>query len=175
MRFSAMAFQRCSTFILRFGVLEHMSDRDLFIVSLPDAGMLLTRNTELVDDVRRESLRSPYKRNPSVSPTMTPMYVQPRNTAVDFIHTDYIARLLQSRIAQYTVPCTDLCRKVDRPCRTYLAGTIQLTLGTDAASIVGEYMHGKGWPGQHHTIPFFDWLRVCSCTENPVCACLFCR
>lgn len=69
------------------------------------------------------------------------------SAAADFMHTDYLARYLQSRTPLYASlsPCT--AAVCPQPCRVELAGWLQELLGKDAASVVGDYLRGTGWPG----------------------------
>lgn len=156
--------------------LGRVNGEEVYIFVATENSMMLTTDHETVEMVRQQSLLEYGARDPRTQPKLTPIYAQPRNTALDFIHTDYVAHLLKTRQAQYTSPCTDICLKSQTPCRIHVAAIIQLKVGNDAASIVGDYLAGKGWPGTDHDMPFAEWLRLCSCAEPPFyCCCFFCR
>lgn len=153
----------------------------LFVLHVYPRGMIITRDPMVVERHREEDLLDYGPRDPNSYVKVTPMYVQPRDTAIDFIHTDYIATLLlrphQSH-AHYLSQCQMSCGPV---CRIEIAGWIQKRLTKDVAGIVGEYLGGKGWPGQPPFLDYYDLLRAEYCVGHfPSyyqynCECYVCR
>ena len=172
-----------------FGLVEFMDHPNpVFVLHLYPTGMMITRDPSVVEEHRRRDLIDYGPREPNTFNKFVPVTVAPRNIALDFIRTDRIAQFLlqrnQPQKAYYLTPCTNWCGP---HCAIELAGWIQLLLNKDVASIVGEYLLGKGWPGESPDIPFFELLRAEYCVSRAVpfslaftafhhaCRCCLCR
>jgi hypothetical protein len=157
-----MALMNSHVIYSSIGFCQFMSGNAVFILHLDPHGMLITRDPSVVEKARAQDMQDMAngRRRDFAGAEITPMYATPKSTALDFIHTDYIAKLLESREAQYNSPCTNHC---DAKCRIAITAVIQNFLGVDCGSIVGHYLRGKGWPGQPFIETFHELIRAEYC------------
>jgi hypothetical protein len=158
------------------GMCNFMLHSELFVLHLPDSNIMITRDRNEVNAIRKADLENNDKRTFEGAQVM-PMYCSPRSVALDFIHTDFIARLLVTREPHYLNPCVDACNDL---CRIALATLIQVLVGKDCGSIVGEYLGGKGWPGQPmgfaiHEAIYMDICALERWRDRSHCYCVRCR
>lgn len=155
----------------------------VFVLHVYPRGMIITRDPAVVEKHRDEDLLDYGERDPRSYANVTPMYVQPQSTAMDFINTHRLAELLvmpHRSHAHYLSECNSACGPL---CRVEIAGWIQKLLGKDVAGVVGEYLAGNGWPGQTPFLDYFELLRAEYCvghiyyepTFTLDCQCYVCR
>lgn len=133
-------------------------------------GMLMSSQKAEMDEQRQQNLammkaepETPEERAKRVQ--ITPIYMSPTEETMAFIQTDRIAKWLRSKESFYLTSC---CQGVCVPhCTLAITGWIQLRVGNDCASIIGEYLEGKGYPGTElqnacalHLVPYLWLLRV---------------
>lgn len=87
-----------------------------------------------------------------------PQLVSPTCSALYFIHTDYVAKLLLMGVS-INAPCAlaDACAG---NCKFAIASFIQDKVGRDPATVIGGYLVGKGWPGWVDKEPPRTWRTV---------------
>lgn len=104
--------------------------------------------------------------------------LEAENHLLYFLHTDIIARMLRERV-WITCPCQP-CDPCKQQCKLSVAQEIQDLVGKDSASIVGEYLEGRSWPGKPHEVgrvvrhlpPLFS-MGECQIVRHPVTGLLF--